>query len=302
MTDGTLFEPFTNAGTPFDDRLDLDGDRVLVTGATGFVGAAVARRLAGCNCSLRTLLRPTSPLDNLEALDIEFFEGDMRDAPAVAAAMRGVRYLFHVAADYRLWALNPCEIIDANERGTRVVMEAALAAGVERIVHTSSVATLKPCGGGKPCGEDSRLDAADAIGAYKRSKVLSESLVERMVAERALPAVIVQPATPIGPGDIKPTPTGRIIVEAAHGRIPAFVETGLSLVHVDDVAEGHLLALQRGRLGERYILGGENVAFSTMLVDIAALTSRRAPTLRVPHNAVYPLERVMDRLQVEQPF
>ncbi len=288
MTDGMLFEPSANAGTSGDGWLDLEGETVLVTGATGFVGTAVVRRLAGCNCSLRALLRPTSPLDNLEALDIKFFQGDMRDASAVAAAMRGVRYLFHVAADYRLWSLNPCEIIDANERGTRVVMEAALAAGVERIVHTSSVATLKPCGGGKPCGEDSRLDAADAIGAYKRLKVLSETLVEQMVVERALPAVIVQPATPIGPGDIKPTPTGRIIVEAAHRRIPAFVETGLSLVHVDDVAEGHLLALKRGKVGERYILGGENVAFGTMLADIAALTSRRAPTLRVPHNAVYP--------------
>ena len=270
-------------------RHALAGETVLVTGASGFVGAAIARRLGDSGCEVRTLVRPTSALGNVEGLGIELFEGDIRDGRAVAAAMKGVRYLFHAAADYRLWALDPSEILDVNENGTRVVMEAALAAGVERTVYTSSVATLKPCRGGPPSGEADRLGVRDAIGAYKRSKILAESLVDRMVDERGLPAVVVHPSTPIGPGDIKPTPTGRIIVEAAHGRIPVFVETGLNLVHVDDVADGHVRALQLGVIGEHYILGGQDVAFGTMLVEIAALMARRAPTIRVPHTAIYPI-------------
>ena len=254
---------------------------------------------------MSTLVRSTSALANLEGLGIELFEGDIRDARAVAAAMEGVRYLFHAAADYRLWALDPSEILTVNERGTGVVMEAALAAGVERIVHTSSVATLRPSRGGTPSGEGDRLPVGDAIGAYKRSKILAENLVDRMVSARGLPAVVVHPSTPIGPGDIKPTPTGRIIVEAAHGRIPVFVETGLNLVHVDDVADGHVRALQLGILGERYILGGQDVAFGTMLADIAALMARRAPTIRVPHTAIYPIAyaaEMIAQLTKREPF
>ena len=286
-------------------RYPLAGATVLVTGASGFVGAAIARRLADSGCRMRTLVRSTSALANLEGLGIELFEGDIRDARAVAAAMEGVRYLFHAAADYRLWALDPSEILDVNERGTRVVMEAALAAGVERIVYTSSVATLKPNRGGSPSSEQDRLSVENAIGAYKRSKILAEHVVDRMVGERGLPAVVVHPSTPIGPGDIKPTPTGRIIVEAAHGRIPAFVDTGLNLVHVDDVADGHVRALQLGGTGERYILGGQDVAFGTMLADIAALMARRAPTIRIPHAAITPVAyaaEMVARLTRREPF
>jgi dihydroflavonol-4-reductase len=203
--------------------------------------------------------------------------------------MADVRYLFHVAADYRLWAPDRNEIVRNNVDSTRIVMEEALRAGVERIVYTSSVATLAVRTDGTSVDETFPLDEAKAIGAYKRSKVAAERLVERMIAEQSLPAVIVNPSTPIGPRDVKPTPTGRIIVEAAHGRMPAFVDTGLNLVHVDDVAAGHLAALERGKIGERYILGGHNVHLSEMLAAIATLMGRRPPRVRMPRAAIVPL-------------
>ncbi len=203
--------------------------------------------------------------------------GDLRDRVSVAGALKGVRYLFHAAADYRLWAQQPEEISRNNVEGTRLIMEEALRAGVERIVYTSSVATLK-LASGAAATEDHPLAEAAAIGAYKRSKVAAERLVEAMIRRDGLPAVIVNPSTPIGPRDVRPTPTGRIIIEAASGRMPAFVDTGLNLVHVDDVASGHVAALDRGRIGERYILGGENVLLADMLADIARLVGRRPPT------------------------
>lgn len=205
------------------------------------------------------------------------------------AALRGVRYLLHVAADYRLWAPDPDEIERANLEGAVATMRAARAEGVERIVYTSSVATLKVTSAGDPSDENRPLTAEQAIGVYKRSKVLAERAVERMIADEGLPAVIVNPSTPIGPRDVKPTPTGRIIVEAALGKIPAFVDTGLNLVHVDDVAHGHFLALERGRIGERYILGGENLPLQQMLADIAQMTGRKAPTIALPRWPLYPL-------------
>jgi dihydroflavonol-4-reductase len=203
--------------------------------------------------------------------------------------MAGVCYLFHVAADYRLWARDRNEIVVNNVTGTRVMMEEALRAGVERIVYTSSVATLAVQRDGTSVDETVPLDELKAIGAYKRSKVAAERLVERMIAQQGLPAVIVNPSTPIGPRDVKPTPTGRIIVEAARGRMPAFVDTGLNLVHVDDVAQGHLAALDRGKIGERYILGGQNVQLSEMLTVIANLIGRRPPRVRLPRSAIVPL-------------
>ena len=265
------------------------GDSVLVTGASGFVGSAVARALAARGFSVRCLVRATSPRRNLTGLDATLVEGDMRDAASMTRAMAGARYLFHVAADYRLWARDPEEIVRNNLQGTGAVMEAALAAGVERVVYTSSVATLDLKDATEPVDETHPLTEAGAIGAYKRSKVAAERLVERMVAEQGLPAVIVNPSTPIGPRDVKPTPTGRIIVEAATGKVPAFVDTGLNLVHVDDVADGHLLAFAKGRIGERYILGGENVTLRQMLADIAALVGRKAPTVALPTGPLYPL-------------
>jgi dihydroflavonol-4-reductase len=263
--------------------------KVLVTGASGFVGSAVARKLVEAGYAVRALVRPTSLRFHLEGLDLEFVEGDFRDPATVRPAMAGVRYLFHVAADYRLWARDRTEIIANNVNGTRVMMEEALRAGVERVVYTSSVATLAVRTDGLSVDETVPLEEKKAIGAYKRSKVAAERLVEQMIAVQGLPAVIVNPSTPIGPRDVKPTPTGRIIVEAATGRIPGFVDTGLNLVHVDDVASGHIAALDRGQIGERYILGGQNVQFADMLAAIADLVGRRPPRMRVPRSAVVPV-------------
>lgn len=262
-------------------------DTVLVTGTSGFVGSAVARALAARGFHVRVLMRPTSDRRNIAGMDCEPVTGDMRDIASMTAAMKGARYLFHVAADYRLWAKDPQEIERNNLEGARATMGAALKAGVERVVYTSSVAALKP--GSGPVDETARHTPETVIGAYKRSKLLAEREVERLVAQENLPAVLVAPSTPIGPRDIKPTPTGRIIVEAATGRMPAFVDTGLNLVHVDDVAQGHLLALDKGRIGENYILGGDDVMLQAMLADIAALAGRKAPTIRLPRGPLFPL-------------
>jgi hopanoid-associated sugar epimerase len=265
------------------------GDPILVTGATGFVGSAVLRALIAGGADARALARATSPRDNLVGLECRVVEGDIRDRASMDRAVAGVRFLFHVAADYRLWSRDPSELTRANVEGTRTVMEAALGAGVERIVYTSSVATLRAGDATAVVDETAPLGAGEGVGAYKQSKVAAERLVERLVAGHGLPAVIVNPSTPIGPRDIKPTPTGRIVVEAATGRIPAFVDTGLNLVHVDDVAQGHLAALECGRIGERYILGGQNATLRELLAAIAGLTGRRAPTLSLPRAPLYPL-------------
>jgi len=263
------------------------GDLLLVTGASGFVGSAIAHAARTAGYRVRVLVRASSPRTNIAPGD-EVMTGDICDRPSLASALRGVRYLAHAAADYRLWSPAPDEIIRTNVEGTRALMEEALRAGVERIVHTSSVATIE-LHDDKPADEGRPLSVSRAVGAYKKSKVIAERLVEDMVEKQKLPAVIVNPSTPIGPRDVKPTPTGRIIVEAASGRMPGFVETGLNLVHVDDVAAGHLAALRRGRIGERYILGGENVRLGEMLADIAEMVHRRPPRIRFPIAALYPI-------------
>ena len=227
----------------------------------------------------------------------------MRDGASMSRALRDVRFLFHVAADYRLWARDPMEIYRNNLEGTRATMEAARNCGVERIVYTSSVATLKPIAGGV-ADETARLEESQAVGIYKRSKVAAERLVERM-ADEGLPVVIVNPSTPIGPRDVRPTPTGRIIIEAATGRMPAFVETGLNLVHVDDVAEGHFLALEHGRTKESYVLGGQNATLQEMLAAIASLTARSAPKLKLPRMPLFPLAYAAEavaRMTGKEPF
>lgn len=276
----------------------------LVTGATGFVGSAVARALLRSGQRVRVLARPRGDRRNLDGLAVEIAEGSLDDPKSLAAAVAGCRYLFHVAADYRLWVPDPAAMFRVNVAGTRELMLAALTAGVERIVYTSSVAVLGIVRGGV-ADEETPSGAGDMIGPYKLSKFEAEAAVRELIAERGLPAVIVNPSTPIGPGDIKPTPTGRMIVEAARGRMPAFVDTGLNLAHVDDVALGHLLAARSGQVGRRYILGGENLNLGDILAEVARVSGRRPPAFKIPHAAVMPFAagaEAMARLTRRQPF
>jgi len=278
---------------------------VLVTGASGFVGAAVLRALLAQGRRVRALLRPTSDRRNLDGLDVDIRVGALEDSDSLDAALAGCGAVYHVAADYRLWVRDPAGMFAANVEGTRALMHAALAAGVARIVYTSSVATLGWNPDGTPADEATPSTLDDMIGPYKQSKFLAERTVRALIQERGLPAVIVNPSTPIGPRDVKPTPTGRMIIEAASGRMPAFVDTGLNLVHVDDVATGHLQAERQGRVGERYILGGEDMSLATILARIAILTGRRPPTRRVPIAAVWPIAMAAEgfgRLTGREPF
>ena len=269
---------------------------VLITGASGFVGSAMVRAFLEAGYAVRALVRATSSRDNLAGLDVECVEGDICDATAVARAVAGVSHVVHAAADYRLWARDPDAIVRTNVEGTRTVMQAAVAARVERVVYTSSVATLAQRGDGQPADEAQLLSEAEAVGAYKRSKVAAERLVYSMIDQSALPAVIVNPSTPIGARDIRPTPTGRMVLAAAAGRVPGFVDTGLNLVHVEDVALGHVAALERGVVGERYILGGQNVMLADMLRSIALLVGRRPPRLKLPRRPLYPVARAAEMI------
>jgi len=262
--------------------------KALVTGASGFVGAAVARALEAAGWEVRCLIRATSDRRNLQALSAEIVLGDLTDARSLARALAGCETVFHVAADYRLWARDPNELYRTNVEGTRNLLEEARRARIERVVYTSSVATLGIPRDGTPGDEATPVRLTDMIGHYKRSKFLAEELV-REWARGAGEVVIVNPSTPIGPGDVKPTPTGRIIMDAARGRMPAYVDTGLNVVHVDDVASGHLLAFERGRAGERYVLGGEDLTLREILTEVARLTGRRPPRVRLPHGLVLPI-------------
>jgi dihydroflavonol-4-reductase len=288
-------------------RLEDIGGRVLVTGASGFVGSAVAKALTGRGVPVRVLVRSTSNRRNLSDLSdgVEIATGSLEDPESLRAALAGCKALFHVAADYRIWVPDPEAMMRTNVEGTRSLMREAMAAGVERIVYTSSVATLGLMSDGTPADEDTPDSPDDIVGPYKRSKYEAEQVVRRMVADDGLPAVIVNPSTPVGPRDVKPTPTGRIIVEAASGRMPAYVDTGLNLVHVDDVAAGHLLAFEHGRIGERYILGGDNLPLAEMLAEIANLAGRTPPRVRLPTAPLFPLAFVAEgiaRMTGKEPF
>jgi dihydroflavonol-4-reductase len=268
--------------------------KTLITGASGFVGSAVLRQLVKAGHSVRALVRANSDHRNLAGLPVEIVTGDLIDRRSLDRALSGCSWLFHVAADYRLWVPKPQEIYENNVIGTRNIMIAAAHAGLQRIVYTSSVATLGLSPDGNPADEDMPVTLADMVGHYKRSKFLAEAEVKRLVKEHGLPVVIVNPSTPVGPRDIKPTPTGRLIVDAASGRMPAYVDTGLNLVHVDDVAIGHLLAFEHGIVGERYILGAHNMTLKEILCEISSITGHRPPRICLSPNLVLPFAHIAE--------
>lgn len=257
----------------------------LVSGGNGFVGCHVVRELVRAGARVRVLVRERADLRALDGVDCELVRGDLRDPDAVERAARGCDEIYHVAADYRLWVLDQAPMYAANVEGTRNVLAAARRHGVRRVVHTSTVGALgiPPNGIGR---EDTPVTLADMVGPYKRSKFLAEQEAIR-AAREGVPVVIVNPSTPIGPLDFKPTPTGRIIVDFLNRRMPAYVDTGLNLVDVGDVARGHLLAAERGGIGEKYILGGENVTLERMLGRLAAISGLPAPRIKLPYAVAY---------------
>ncbi len=266
----------------------------LVTGATGFVGSAVARELLARGQAVRIMVRSRSDRRNIEGLDVETVVGDLDQPESLGAAVRGCRALFHVAADYRLWAPDPQPLYRTNVEGTRALLRAAAEAGLERIVYTSSVAALGLRADGGAADETTPVQLGDMVGHYKRSKFLAEQAVRELVERERLPVVIVNPSMPVGPRDSRPTPSGRVILQAARGRMPAYVDTGLNVVHVDDVARGHLLAAEHGQPGERYILGGENLPLGELLALVARQVGRRPPRIRLRQEILLPIAHAVE--------
>lgn len=254
----------------------------FVTGATGFLGSHVSRVLAEQGADLRLLVRPTSDLRNIEGLRAEHAVGDLRDPASIEKAMSGCDTVFHVAADYRLWATDPKEMYRSNVEGTRTVLNAARKNGIRRVVYTSSVATMGFTSNGHLADEDSPVSLASMIGNYKKSKFMAEQVAVE-AAQAGTDVVIVNPTTPVGSQDIKPTPSGRIIVDFLKKKFPAYVDTGLNLVDADKCARGHVAALEKGRSGERYILGGENLTLKQILDKLAAITGLPSPKVKVPY-------------------
>jgi dihydroflavonol-4-reductase len=253
----------------------------LVTGAAGFLGSHVARQLVARGDSVRVLMRPSSNNRAISDLPLEYVTGDLRDAASLDRAMAGAKRVFHVAADYRLWAKNPREIYDSNVGGTKNLLAAAKKAGIEQLIYTGTVATIAVDRPELPNeSTDSKLE--EMIGHYKRSKWMAEQDVLGAVKE-GLPVIVAMPTTPVGPWDWKPTPTGKIILDFVNGKMPGYVETGLNFVGVEECAAGHLLAAERGKIGERYLLGAENLTLKDLLDVLSRITGLRAPAMKIPH-------------------
>jgi dihydroflavonol-4-reductase len=256
--------------------------KTLVTGGTGFVGSHLVRALLERGQQVRCLVRSTSRRDNLEDLPVEFILGDLRNIDSLKLAMRGCQTIYHCAADYRLWCRDPNEMYQSNVEGSNNVMQAAFDEGIDRVVYTSTVGCLGLNDDGTPANEETPVTIDDMVGHYKRSKFLAEEKV-REWAQRGLPVVIVNPSTPVGELDIKPTPTGKIIVDFLRGKMFGYVETGMNLIDVRDCAEGHVLAAEKGRAGERYILGGRNLSLKEMFDALGVATGIASPKMKVPH-------------------
>ncbi len=258
--------------------------KVLVTGATGFVGFHVAMKLAGRGDDVRALVRDEKAAPELSRLGVEMIKGDVRDFGSVSGAARGCEEIYHLAADYRLWVPDPAQMYETNVAGTVNVMRAAMESGAGRIVYTSTVGALAPSKkNGPPSTEDTPVSLTDMTGHYKRSKFLAEREVEKFFAQKGLPVVIVNPSTPIGAMDRKPTPTGAMIVSFLNGKVPAYLDTGLNFVNVEDVAEGHLLAARYGKPGEKYILGGHNMTLKDFYLELSAVSGIKAPSVKLPY-------------------
>jgi dihydroflavonol-4-reductase len=259
--------------------------KAFVTGGTGFIGASIVRELLKDGCEVRALVRPGSDRRNLDGLEVELWEGDLCDRGSLIKGLSGCQTLFHAAADYRLWTRNPASMYEVNVGGTRAVLAAALAAGVEKAVYTSSVGTLGNPGDGTPGSEKTPVDFSQMVGDYKKSKFLAERAAEEFLAQ-GLPLVIVNPSTPVGPRDIKPTPTGKIIVDFLNRKMPAYLDTGLNLLDVEACARGHILAAQKGRIGEKYILGNENVTLAGIFKILSEITGLKAPLVKLPYRPI----------------
>ncbi len=256
--------------------------KTFITGATGFIGASIVRELLKDGREVRALVRSGSNTANLDGLDVELWQGDLRDAHGLEQGLKGCDVLYHAAADYRLWTRTPEEMYRINVDGTAAILEAALRNGLSRVVYTSSVGTLGNPGDGTPGTEATPVTLDDMVGHYKKSKFLAERTAERFV-EKGLPLVIVNPSTPVGPLDIKPTPTGKIIVDVLNRRMPAYLDTGLNIIAVEDCARGHILAEQKGRIGEKYILGNTNLTLRDIFGLLEEITGLAAPKVRLPY-------------------
>jgi dihydroflavonol-4-reductase len=274
--------------------LKLNEGPHLVTGATGFVGSAVARALIARGCKVQVLSRPNNDRRNLRGLNVEVVEGDLLKPETLHPALEGCRGLFHVAADYRIWTRDIPGMFAANVDGTRAILQAASDVGVERAVYTSSVAVLGIDPTGAPADESTPVSFEDMVGVYKQSKYRAEEACNEVIVKTGLDCVIVNPSTPIGPHDVKPTPTGRIIVEAATNKMPAYVDTGLNVAHVEDVAQGHLLAFEKGEKGRRYVLGGDDMTLRDILLTVAEVAKSRPPKFQIPRGPIYPLAYIAE--------